>query len=74
MGTGAGLGSAAGVHSATGAWLGWPPVGLGVPEFMFGGGVRRVMRKTVLAADVLLGAFLVLQRVMRLYSLFGIPP
>jgi hypothetical protein len=31
------------------------------------------MRTTVVAAHVLLGAFLVLQRVMRLYTLLGIP-
>ena len=32
------------------------------------------MRTTVVAAYALLGAFLVLQRVMRLYSPLGIPP
>jgi hypothetical protein len=31
------------------------------------------MRTTVVAACVLLGAYLVLQRVMRLYTLLGIP-
>src|SRR6516162_8580573 len=39
-----------------------------------GGGVRRVIPTTVVGASVLLSAFLVLQRVMRLYSSFGIPP
>jgi hypothetical protein len=32
------------------------------------------MRTTVVAANALLGAFLVLQRMMRLYGLLGIPP
>jgi hypothetical protein len=32
------------------------------------------MRTTVVATHVLLGVFLILQRVMRLYSLLGIPP